>query len=115
MRNDLQIPCLMILLASIGLTIAACAQPAVDPPSAAPGAPAVRSTESPPLPRDARPELQAVPLPCQPPLKICISCTGTFICTLRCPVCPAPVSPRPDGLPATLALGPAAESCGGTI
>lgn len=111
MRNDMQIPRLMILIALVGLTITACSHPAVDPPSAAPSA--VRSIKSPPLP-SARPDLQAVPLPCQPPLKICVSCTGALICTLRCPICPH-VSPRSAGLPATVAFGPPAESCDSTL
>jgi hypothetical protein len=113
MRNAMQIPRFMILIALAGLTITACSHPALDPPSAAPGASDVRSIEPPPPP-GAGPELQAVPLPCQPPLRECINCNGALICTLRCPVCRT-ISPQSEGLPSTVAFGPVTESCGSTI
>jgi hypothetical protein len=90
----------MILVTSIALALAACA-----------GSPdASRATPSP-----AAAPVQTAAVTCQPPLRLCFGCTGAPICARLCPECPAPAAPRPEPVPATLALAPDASSCGGTI
>jgi hypothetical protein len=98
MRTKSRIPRLMILVASIGLALAACTRT----PEAS------RSGPSPAV-------VAAPATTCQPPLRTCIGCTGAPICALRCPECPPPAAPQPEPVPATLALGPDVVSCGGAI
>lgn len=108
MRNILRIPRLMIL---VGLAVAACrssTEPPSRPSSASATAPGARGT-------DAPPPAQTAALLCRPPLRSCITCTGAQICAIQCPDCAPPVAGQAEGLPETLALGPAVASCGGTI
>lgn len=100
MANQSRSPRVLILIASITLAIAACAGSS-EAPRATP-VPAAASVE------------QAVPT-CQPPLRLCIGCTGTPICARLCPECPAPAAPRSEPVPAALALAPQVNSCGGAI
>lgn len=100
MRNESQSSRLMILVASIGLALAACAR-SPEPSRAAPG-PAAAPVEA------------AVPA-CAPPLRQCIGCNGALICALHCPECAPPAAPPPEPVPATLALGPESGTCGSAI
>jgi hypothetical protein len=80
---------------------------------------AIRCPECAP-PVTAQPEAQAraqtqAQIVCRFPQRSCISCTGAQICSIQCPECAPPATGKTEGLPETLALGPAVASCGGTI
>jgi len=100
MPNESRSSRLMILVASIGLALAACAR-SPDASRATPGAAAA--------------PVEAAAPACSPPLRQCIGCNGALICAVRCPECAPPAAPQPEPVPATLALGPESETCGGTI
>lgn len=90
----------MILIASIGLALAACAR-SPEASRAAPG-PAAAPVEA------------AAPT-CSPPLRQCIGCNGALICAVRCPECAPQEAPQPEPVPAMLALAPTSGTCGGAI
>lgn len=97
MRNESRIPRLTLLIASIGLALAACAGRSPDTARTAPG-PA-------PVPQVAQ--------TCPPPLHACPPCNGgAVICASHCPDCPVLLAPQPEPA-ATLALASSATSCGG--
>jgi hypothetical protein len=92
---------IQIIAIVIGLAPGACTRQSTDPARAFPAP----STTAPTM------EAQSA---CRFPLKDCLNCNGTHLCARQCPECPPP-GPTDLGLPAALALIPAAESCGGTI
>ena len=100
MPNESRSSRLMILLASIGLALAACAR-SPEASRAAPD-PAVAPAE-------------AAAVTCRPPLRQCIGCNGALLCALHCPECAPPAAPAPEPVPAALALGPVSGTCGGAI
>ncbi|HEX3762397.1 MAG TPA: hypothetical protein VHW23_27035 [Kofleriaceae bacterium] len=127
----------MILIASIGLALAACTRPDASrvAPSPAAGPQVAQTCEppqrtcvacngngvfcaphcpecAPPVAPQPEPAAQAA-LTCHPPLHACPACNGGgVICASLCPDCPVLEAPRP--VPATLALASSTVSCGGT-
>jgi hypothetical protein len=90
----------MILVATLGLALAACA----------------RSPEaSRAMPGPTAPALEAAVPACQPPLRQCIGCNGAPLCARLCPECPALAAPQSEPVPAALALAPDSGTCGSAI